>query len=53
MESFIDQLTELLNKFGIDSDLNIPDFILANAIHNYLGNLQQIQKELEDFDRSE
>lgn len=47
-EQFLKELSNLYNKFGIDSRLNIRDFLLAEMTYNFLGVINNtIDKEFE------
>lgn len=47
-EQFIKELSELYNKFGIDSRLNIRDFLLAEMTFNFLAVINNtMDKEFE------
>ena len=47
-EQFLKELSELYNKFGLDSRLNIRDFLLAEMTFNFLAVIDNtILKELE------
>lgn len=47
-EQFLKELSNLYNKFGIDSRLNIRDFLLAEMTYNFLGVISNtIDKEFE------
>ena len=43
-------LGNLLNMYGKDNQCNIPDFILAQHIENYLEQLSKIIPNLVDHD---
>lgn len=40
--SFIEELTELINKHSMENDSNTPDFLLAKYLVNCLENYNQI-----------
>ena len=47
-EQFLRELSNLYNKFGIDSKLNIRDFLLAEMTFNFLAVINNtIDKEFE------
>ena len=47
-EQFLKELSDLYNKFGLDSRLNIRDFLLAEMTFNFLAVIDNtIGKELE------
>lgn len=47
-EQFLKELSALYNKFGIDSRLNVRDFLLAEMTFNFLGVINNtIDKEFE------
>ena len=47
-EEFIRELADLYNKYGIDSKLNMRDFLLAEMSYNFLAVMHNtIQKESE------
>lgn len=47
-EQFLKELSELYNKFGIDSGLNIRDFLLAEMTFNFLAIINNtVDKEFE------
>lgn len=47
-EQFLKELSDLYNKFGVDSRLNIRDFLLAEMTFNFLGVINNtIDKEFE------
>ena len=47
-EQFLRELSNLYNKFGIDSELNIRDFLLAEMTFNFLAVINNtIDKEFE------
>ena len=47
-EKFLKELSELYNKFGLDSRLNIRDFLLAEMTFNFLAVVNNtIDKEFE------
>ena len=48
-EEFIRELADLYNKYGIDSKLNIRDFLLAEMSYNFLAvmhNTVMVEKEM-------
>ena len=48
LEQFLRELSNLYNKFGIDSELNIRDFLLAEMTFNFLAVINNtIDKEFE------
>ena len=47
-EQFLKELSALYNKFGIDSRLNVRDFLLAEMTFNFLAVINNtIDKEVE------
>lgn len=38
-EIFKKELTQLMNRYNIDTITNIPDFVLADYLHNCIVNL--------------
>lgn len=36
MDNFERNLRQIINKFGVDSDIGIPDFVLAQAVNEML-----------------
>ena len=47
-EQFLKELSDLYNKFGLDSRLNIRDFLLAEMTFNFLAVINNtIDKEFE------
>lgn len=40
-EEFRSSLSHLINRYGIDSDMNTPDFVIANFILAHLKNLKE------------
>lgn len=50
-EELVKKLTSLYNRMGIDSDLNIHDFVLAENTLNYLitiGNIKNAESKLSE-----
>lgn len=48
VEQFLKELSDLYNKFGLDSRLNIRDFLLAEMTFNFLAVVNNtIDKEFE------
>lgn len=43
---FEKELENLLNRHGIDSNLNVHDFVLAEFLCDQLDALQNVQREL-------
>lgn len=41
--NFVKSLENLINTHGIDSKLNIPDFLLADHLNKYLNCLRYLQ----------
>lgn len=39
-EKFIKELTELINKYNIDTKLDMHDFLIAELVRNYLASLR-------------
>lgn len=39
-EEFIKELTELINKYNIDTKLDMHDFLIAELVRNYLASLR-------------
>lgn len=56
--SFEDQLTRLINHYGIDSKVNIADYIVAKHVIRFMDQLRDISIDLTptcappDFDES-
>lgn len=48
-EDFKKELESVLNKYGIDNELNMPDFILADNILRHIDSLKQIAIELDSY----
>lgn len=47
-EQFLKELSALYNKFGLDSRLNVRDFLLAEMTFNFLAVINNtIDKEVE------
>jgi hypothetical protein len=47
-EQFLKELSDLYNKFGLDSRLNVRDFLLAEMTFNFLAVINNtIDKEFE------
>ena len=47
-EQFLKELSDLYNKFGIDSRLNIRDFLLAEMTFNFLATINNtLNKDME------
>lgn len=47
-EQFLRELSNLYNKFGIDSRLNIHDFLLAEMTFNFLATINNtLNKDME------
>lgn len=50
-EEFIRELADLYNKYGIDSKLNMRDFLLAEMSYNFLAvmhNTMRMENEMRD-----
>ena len=50
-DEFIKELADLYNKYGIDSKLNMRDFLLAEMSYNFLAvmhNTMRIENEMRD-----
>lgn len=47
------ELTELFNKFGIDSITNTPDFILARMTLNFISNYINTRHNTEAWHKNE
>jgi len=43
------ELEHLINRYSIDNELETPDFILAENIVGYLGNLQKTNLKREKW----
>ena len=56
-EQFLKELADVFNKFGLDSRLNIHDFLLAEMTFNFLATINNtLNKDMElkkDSERSE
>lgn len=57
LELFLKELSDVYNKFGLDSRLNIHDFLLAEMTFNFLATINNtLDKDMElkkDSERSE
>lgn len=40
------ELEKLFNRLSIDSELNVPDFILAEAVDNYIMTMYNTNKAI-------
>ena len=52
-DEFIKELADLYNKYGIDSKLNMRDFLLAEMSYNFLAvmhNTMQVENKMRDSD---
>ena len=49
MREFEKELTNLINKYSIENRCDIPDFILARMITNYIQHVASITKEVLDW----
>lgn len=48
LERFLKELSDVYNKFGLDSSLNIRDYLLAEMTFNFLATVNNtIDKEVE------
>jgi hypothetical protein len=50
-QNLIRDLSTLMNRYGIDADLDIPDYILANNLYRHLTNLAEGKEELQRWNR--
>lgn len=41
MDNFERNLRQIINKFGVDSGVGIPDFVLAQVINEMLGKAEE------------
>lgn len=44
MKTFTDELRDLINRHSIDNELEIPDYILAEYIEDFLAAYKRLQK---------
>ena len=49
MTEFEKELTELINKHSIENLCDIPDFLLASMVSNYIHYVASITKEVLDW----
>jgi len=49
MDNFEKELSELINKHSIENKCDIPDFLLASMISNYIQYVASITKEVLDW----
>jgi len=47
MKEFVDELKDVINKHGIDNNMNIPDFILAQYLSDCLESLKLTLRNIE------
>ena len=47
-DKFREELRKAINKSSVDSELNIPDFIIANYIVRHLDELKFIKENSND-----
>jgi hypothetical protein len=52
MEQFTKELTALINKYAIENQSDIPDYILANYLVNCLQNFNEHIIDLKDWQAS-
>ena len=52
-EDFRKDLAELLNRYGKDNELNVPDFLLAGYLHRCLDNLETFGNDFGRWEDSE
>ena len=52
-KSFAQELAELINRHGIDNDLNTPDWILANLLVSTLNAQNELQVAAADGVRND
>lgn len=45
MQTFRQELRELLNRYGKDSHTGVPDFILAQFIESMLDNMRTMNED--------
>ena len=50
---FIKELTSVLNKYSIDSELSRPDFLLAQLLVDHLSSLQTYQQSYDKWKGNE
>lgn len=48
-ESFKNELTQLINKYGLDSDANTPDYLLAEYVIDVLSSHIGITKTRDEW----
>jgi hypothetical protein len=51
-KKFKEELTQLIHKHSIEDECDIPGFLLANIICNYINKVASITKEVLDWHRS-
>lgn len=44
MVTFLGDLTRLLNQYDIDTKCGIPDYIIANAVYEYVNTLEKLTR---------
>lgn len=52
-KNFANELAELINRHGIDNDLNMPDWVLANLLVNTLNAQNELQVAAADGVRND
>jgi hypothetical protein len=43
---FKKELSILLNRYSVDNEVNLPDFILAETVVNYIKNIRELQTNI-------
>lgn len=47
--TFLEELKQLINRHSIDTKANTPDYVLANAVKNFLEMLGAFCKERDSW----
>lgn len=50
---FIKELTSIINKYSIDSELSRPDFLLAQLLVDHLSSLHSLEKQYDKWKGTE
>lgn len=50
VQGFKSELSDIINKYGIDNITNIPDFILANYIWNSIVTVGSAKTRLDEWE---
>jgi hypothetical protein len=48
---FFKELTSLINKYSIDNDHNVPDYVLSQYIENSLYSIMRLQVDLRNHSK--